>query len=61
MARVLSVPVDYFFEGMGEDVGTPELQPKQRMCLELARNFMKIREEDQQDALSRMARALASD
>lgn len=59
LACVLSVPVNYFFEGIEDDAPGAALKPRQRMCLELARNFMKIEQEDQQDALSRMARALA--
>ncbi len=61
LARVLSVPVDYFFEGVNGEKAGAALKPKQRMCLELARNFMKIEQAEQQDALSRMARALVAE
>jgi transcriptional regulator with XRE-family HTH domain len=57
-AGVLGVPVGYFFEGLDErpdqDVST-----RQRMCLELARNFTSITNEKHQEALSQLARALA--
>ena len=59
IAQVLRVPVGYFFEGLGnkEEV---ELPSRQRMCLEVARNFAQIENERHQEALSQMARALAS-
>src|SRR6266566_532953 len=37
VARVLSVPVAYFFEGLDAE-DTPPASPRERMCLELARN-----------------------
>lgn len=39
IARVLQVPVSYFFEGLDGNVGDEDLSVRQRMCLELARNF----------------------
>src|SRR5947199_6467929 len=42
IAQVLSAPVSWFFEGLSTDVSTVELTPRQRMCLELARNFAAI-------------------
>ena len=60
IANVLGVPVEYFFEGL-EDGRTADLSKRQRMCLELARNFANIDDEAQQAALSQMARALAGD
>src|SRR5689334_9329802 len=38
IARVLSVPVNYFFEGL-DSQDTRTISPRERMCLELARNF----------------------
>lgn len=58
IAQVLRVPVGYFFEGLGER-GDGELPTRQRMCLEVARNFAQIDNERHQEALSQMARALA--
>jgi transcriptional regulator with XRE-family HTH domain len=60
IAQVLSVPVGYFFEGLENHRG-PILTARQRMCLELARNFSSISDERHQEALSQLARALASD
>lgn len=59
VARALSVPLTYFFEGFGED-GPRQITPHQRMLLEIARNFAEIRSEKQQEAVSQLVRALAS-
>jgi transcriptional regulator with XRE-family HTH domain len=59
IARVLSVPVTYFFEGL-DDQGGRQVGARERMCLELARNFAQISNERHQEALSQLARALAT-
>ena len=59
IAGVLSVPISWFFEGMQEEAVAVEMSPRQRMCLELARNFAMIDNLKHQEALSQMARALA--
>ncbi|MEJ0046100.1 MAG: helix-turn-helix transcriptional regulator [Rhodospirillales bacterium] len=59
IAQVLGVPISWFFEGMPAASTPPELSSRQRMCLELARNFALIDNEKHQEALSQMARALA--
>src|SRR4051795_12567300 len=60
IAQVLSVPVGYFFEGL-QGQGTRSVSPRERMCLELARNFAQIPNERHQEALSQLARVLATD
>ncbi len=60
IAQVLKVPVSWFFEGLAEESRAAEMTPRQRMCLELARNFAAIDNEKHQEALSQMARALAA-
>ncbi len=60
IARALSVSVGYFFEQL-EDAGGREMAPRQRMRLELARNFGKITNQRHQEALSYLARALSQD
>jgi len=60
IALVLNVPVSWFFEGLDSDVPPAELSHRQRMCLELARNFAAIDNHKHQEALSQMARALAA-
>lgn len=59
IAQVLGVPVGYFFEGLGNSKGKNGLKDRQRMCLEVARNFSQIDNKDHQEALSHLARALA--
>jgi transcriptional regulator with XRE-family HTH domain len=60
IAQVLSVPVGYFFDGLQEEA-TRAVSPRERMCLELARNFAQIPNERHQEALSQLARVLAAD
>ena len=60
IAQVLDVPVSFFFEGLAATGEQQEASPRQRMCLELARNFAMIDNEKHQEALSQMARALAA-
>jgi len=59
IARALSAPITYFYEGIGEE-GPRQIMPHQRMQLEIARNFAEIRNEKHQEAVSQVARALAS-
>ena len=60
ISQVLGVPVSYFFDGLAEN-NAYELSSRQRMCLELSRNFASISNERHQEALSSLARALVSD
>ena len=60
IAQVLSVAVGYFFDGL-EGQGSRSVSPRERMCLELARNFAQIPNERHQEALSQLARVLATD
>lgn len=60
IALVLNVPVSWFFEGLDSETPATELSHRQRMCLELARNFAAIDNQKHQEALSQMARALAA-
>ena len=57
IARALSAPITYFYEGIGEE-GPRQITPHQRMLLEIARNFAEIRNEKHQEAVSQLARAL---
>ncbi|MBL4739548.1 MAG: helix-turn-helix transcriptional regulator [Sneathiella sp.] len=58
IASALNVPINYFFDGLAT-TGTTETSTRQRMCLEMARNFSMIENERYQDALSHLARALS--
>ena len=54
IARALSAPISYFYEGMGEE-GPQQITLHQRMQLEIARNFAEIRNEKQHAEASRAA------
>jgi transcriptional regulator with XRE-family HTH domain len=58
IAKVLSVPIGYFYEGIGEE-GPRQVSQRERMMLEIARNFAEIQNERHQEAVSNLARALA--
>ena len=58
IARILGVPVGYFYEGLGEE-GLRHVPQRERIMLEIARNFAEIADERLQEAVSRLARALA--
>ena len=58
IASVLGVDVDYFFKGV-EDANSTVLSERQRMCLDVARNFARIRDERQQQTVSQLCRVLA--
>lgn len=59
IAQALSVTPAWFFEGLDEEGELRKPSPRQRMCLELARNFALIQDEKHQEALCQMARFLA--
>ena len=60
VSQVLSVPVNYFFDGLDNE-NERAISPRERMCLELARNFAQIPNERHQEALSQLARVLATE
>ncbi|MFZ2003739.1 MAG: helix-turn-helix transcriptional regulator [Stellaceae bacterium] len=60
IAHVLSVPVNHFFEGLSGEEGR-QISSRERMCLDLARNFAQIPNERHQEALSQLARVLAAE
>lgn len=57
IATALNVPINYFFDNLAP-TDQAETTNRQRMCLEMARNFSLIENEKFQDALSHLARAL---
>lgn len=59
-ATVLGVPISFFFEGLTAPAAS-DMSPRQRMTLELARNFSAIGNERHKEALSHLARVLAAD
>src|SRR5947209_15228121 len=49
ISQVLSVPVSYFFDGLQQTENVRSVSPRERMCLELARNFAQIPNERHQE------------
>ncbi len=58
VARVLGVPVTYFYDGIAGGA-SPE-PPHQRMMLEFNRNFSRIKDDKLQEAIAQLVRALAN-
>jgi transcriptional regulator with XRE-family HTH domain len=58
IATALSVPVGFFFEGVGETPGR-RIGERERMTLEVVRSFGEISDPRFQQALAELARALA--
>jgi hypothetical protein len=52
--------MSYFYEGVGEEEPKP-ITSRERMVLEIARNFTGIANERHQEALHQLARALANE
>ena len=60
IARVLGVGVEYFFDGF-EHTNGQVLNDRQRLCLEVSRNFSNIPNERHQQAVSQLCRMLAAE
>ncbi len=60
IAQLLNVPIGYFYEGIGEEGGR-EVMPRERMRLEIARNFAAIADERHREAVNTLARVLAGE
>jgi transcriptional regulator with XRE-family HTH domain len=68
IARHLNKPVSYFYEEIGivtSNDNNPareeiDFSQNQRMCIEISRNFMKIKNSQHKDAISSLVKTLAS-
>ena len=60
IAKVLNKPIDYFYTDINKDVESV-ITHHQRMCIELSRNFMKIKNSIYQDAVNTLVKTLAND
>lgn len=58
IARVLDVDVSYFFEDISDTVGATPLS-RERICLDVARNFAQISDTRKQEALAQLMRSIA--
>jgi transcriptional regulator with XRE-family HTH domain len=59
IARELSAPIEYFYEGFGNGKRHPPLS-HHRMLLDMLRHFGEIQNERHQEALSQLTRTLAA-
>lgn len=60
IAKVLGKPIDYFYEDINKDVNLMNTH-HQRMCIEISRNFMKIKNSIYQDAVNTLVKTLAEE
>ena len=58
IARALMKPVSFFFEDIDKNVDTLPTQ-HQRMCIEVSRNFLRIKNPMHQNAVNLLMRTLA--
>lgn len=58
IARVLNAEITFFYDGVGDEAPRV-VAPRERLLLEIARNFGEIQNERHQEALSQLARPLA--
>lgn len=60
IAKALDKEIQYFYEDFDkEKVQHDQVTNHQRMCIELSRNFMKIKDGDHQTAVNRLVKSLA--
>ena len=62
IAKALNKTVAYFFDGV-EDAGNDPVLPNQhqRMCIEVSRNFLRIKDPMHQNAVNLLVKTLAED
>jgi transcriptional regulator with XRE-family HTH domain len=61
IAKVLDKSVDYFYRDIDDQNSGQEKIGNQRLCMEVSRNFMKIKNSTYQDAISGLIKTLAKD
>jgi len=59
VANVLQVDLRYFFDDLQEEAEAEELSMRERMRLDLARNFNRISDIRRQEAIAQLVRVLA--
>jgi transcriptional regulator with XRE-family HTH domain len=62
IANFLNKPVSYFYEGIADfnDTIDQTKYENQRMCIEVSRNFMKIKNSEHKDAVNTLIKSLAN-
>jgi transcriptional regulator with XRE-family HTH domain len=61
ISKCLDVPIDTFIEAAQQGNQVKGNDFKQRMCMEVMRDFIKITRDDQQDAVRKLVKALANE
>lgn len=61
LAGVLGVEIGYFFDEVSDENERTVLDNRQRLCLEVSRNFANITNERHQQAVSQLCRILAAE
>ncbi len=62
IARAMDKTPEFFYEGFDQTVSAPEENTMhQRMCIEVSRNFMKLRNSDHQNAINSLLRSLVKE
>ncbi len=61
ISRALDSSINYFYEGLEGKEVEPMLTQHQRMCIEVSRNFMKIRSPEHQNAVNTLVRSLVKE
>ncbi len=61
LARALRVDIGYFFQELEDEGERTVLDNRQRLCLEVSRNFANITNERHQQAVSQLCRLLAAE
>jgi transcriptional regulator with XRE-family HTH domain len=60
IAKALDKEIKYFYEDFENDMNLEDqVTNHQRMCIELSRNFMKIKDNDHQSAINTLVKSLA--
>jgi transcriptional regulator with XRE-family HTH domain len=58
IAKALKKPVSYFYEEVDSVDTTPMLTEQQRMCIEVSKNFMKLKNTERQNAVNTLIKSL---
>lgn len=61
IARALDRTAEFFYEGFEENSAPIENTMHQRMCIEVSRNFMKLRNSDHQNAINSLLKSLVKE
>jgi len=59
IAKALSTNISYFCDDLDVDNQEPVMTQRQRMCIEVSRNFMKIKDSHHQEAVNILIKSLA--